>query len=476
MVHKDFSTEKKDKYFYLIFEINEKNKDLELLKIIDKELLLSQYIINKKSFKEFVNNIGDFESFKNFLTNKGIKFKRLDDIDYKSENFNIIYENNLYRINFDWIKKILHAHLEEALKSRNYSCILTSNKPQLISYINKNINEYVENVLLINGNLEDDEKDIIKLLNNEEIINDNKIVIIDRYHKSFNDISKIENSLWGYLLKNNKVVPTLNNLKTCLESDIDKKYIQDFINLESTYRVLFDTPNKYDEDEIRNIKLEDIIFDSKNIEIATFKAFLKSINYKYELFPMNLEHQFMQYMIELKKVETNPQNYQTLTDRDFDELAIALIENEPNTLIKALDSFNIDYKSLIELISRNKITDRDKINLLNILDIAELLKSDDENKTFRNILYDLKIKYFDKFYNKTFDDEIFNELMISDLSEEKKIELFVKYKFIDRNEATNAILNINVSFEKLTHLVSGPISLNNGPYNLKLVKKLKEMK
>ena len=42
MLHKDFSTEKKDKYFYLIFEINEKNKDLELLKIIDKENLLTQ--------------------------------------------------------------------------------------------------------------------------------------------------------------------------------------------------------------------------------------------------------------------------------------------------------------------------------------------------------------------------------------------------------------------------------------------------
>ena len=136
MLHKDFSTEKKDKYFYLIFEINEKNKDLELLKIIDKENLLTQYIINKKTFKDFVNNIRNFESFKNFLTNKGIKFKRLDDIDYKSEEFNLIYENNLYRINFEWIKKILHAHLEEALKLRNYSCVLTCNKPQLISYIN----------------------------------------------------------------------------------------------------------------------------------------------------------------------------------------------------------------------------------------------------------------------------------------------------------------------------------------------------
>lgn len=470
MLHKDFSTEKKDKYFYLIFEINEKNKDLELLKIIDKENLLTQYIINKKTFKDFVNNIRNFESFKNFLTNKGIKFKRLDDIDYKSEEFNLIYENNLYRINFEWIKKILHAHLEEALKLRNYSCILTSNKPQLISYINNNINEYVENVLLINGKLEDDEKDIIHLLNNEEILNENKIIIIDRYNKSFNEISKIENSLWEYLLKNNKVVPTLNNLKNCLESDIDKKYTQDFLNLESTYNAIFDISNKYDEDEINNLKLKDIIFDNKNIEISTFEAFLKSINYVYEFFPEKLEHQFMQYMIELKKVETNPQNYQILIDRDFNELAFKLIENEPSILIEELDSFNIDYEIIIELISRNKLSDTQKINLLNTLDITELLKLDDENQTFKNTLYDLKIKYFNEL-----DDEIFNELMISDLSEDKKIELFIKYKFKDRNEVTNAILNINVSFEKLTHLVSGPISLKNSTYNLKLVHRLKEM-
>lgn len=55
---------------------------------------------------------------------------------------------------------------------------------------------------MINGKLEDDEEDIIHLLNNEEILNENKIIIIDRYNKSFNEISKIENSLWEYLLKN----------------------------------------------------------------------------------------------------------------------------------------------------------------------------------------------------------------------------------------------------------------------------------
>lgn len=474
MLHKDFSTEKKDKYFYLIFEINEKNKDLELLKIIDKENLLTQYIINKKTFKDFVNNIKDFKLFKEFLISKHIRFKRLDDIDYKSENFNIIYENNLYRINFDWIKKILHSHLEDTLKSRNYSCILNSNKPQLISYINNNINEYVENVLLINENLEDDEKDIIQLLNNKELKDDNKIVIIDRYKNSFNDISEIINFSWEHLLENNKIVPSINNLETCLDSSIDKKYTQDFLNLESTFNAIFDISNKYDEDEIRNLKLEDIIFDSKNIEIATFEAFLKSINYVYEFFPEKIEHQFMQYMIELKKVKINPKNYQILIDRDFDELAIKLIENEPDTIIETLESFNIDYEILIKLMSSYKFSDTQKINLLNIINITKLLKLDDENKSFRDILYDLKIKYFDNIND--IDDEIFNHLMISDLSEDKKIELFVKYKFKDRTEVTSILVKINPSFQILTKVNTSKIKINKSDIRLKLIKKLDKIR
>lgn len=56
---------------------------------------------------------------------------------------------------------------------------------------------------------------------------------------------------------------------------------------------------------------------------------------------------------------------------------------------------------------------------MNILNITKLLKLDDENKTFRDILYDLKIKYFNNIND--IDDEIFNELMISDLSEDKKL-------------------------------------------------------
>lgn len=130
----DFSVEKKDKYFYIIFDINEKNKALNLLEIIDKYNQLSQYIINKTTFNDFVNKISDFNSFIEFLKSKGLTFKKLDDIDHNSENFNLIYENELYRINFEWISKILHSCSEDDLKLKNYSSILSSGKEKLIKY------------------------------------------------------------------------------------------------------------------------------------------------------------------------------------------------------------------------------------------------------------------------------------------------------------------------------------------------------
>ncbi|MEV9477486.1 hypothetical protein [Aliarcobacter butzleri] len=469
MINEDFSTERKDKYFYLIFEINEKNKSLNLLENIDKDNHLSQYIINKKSFNDFVNKIRNFKSFIEFLKSKGLSFKKLEDITYKSEKFNTIYENNLYTINFEWIEKILYYKSSDELKSKNYTSIINSGKTSLISYVHKNIGLYVKDVLLANQDLEDDEKDIIKLLNNKDLIEEYKTSIINRYKKQFNDISEIIDYSWEELLKNNKLTPTFKNLKACIENEVEKKCIQEYINLESNYSAIF-TSNKYDENEIEDLGLESIIFDNENINIETFEAFLRSIKYKYEILAESLSPEFMEYMIKLDKVETNPQNYQTLIDRDFTQLAIKLIEKEPKQFIQDINSFGItDYEIYIKLIIGRRFNDEEKISLLNLLDISELIKHDID-KSLLEVLYDLKIKYFEELTN-----EVFKELINSDLSKKKKIELFIKYKFKDRAEVTEILLKINPNFEKLTQFVNGPITMSDEELSKRLLKKLDEI-
>lgn len=464
-----FSNDKKDKYFYLFFDVYIPGLEgIALYKKRNNSSII-QYIEKKDLFNNFVNNINNFEYFKRLLIDENIKFVKLNDIDYKSENFDFIYKNNLYRINFEWISKILHSSSEDDLKSKNYTSIVNSEKIHLFSYIHRNINEYVEKVLLILGNLEDDEKDIIELLNNKELENDNKIIIVAKYEKPFNDISEIIHFSWEKLLKNNKISPTLHNIKTCIENKIDKKYIQDFINLESTYSAIFDIPDKYNEDEIENLGFEGIIFDSKNITIQTFEAFLNSINYKYEILPEGLNHEFMQYMIELNKVDTNPQNYKTLIENEFNELAIKLIENVPKQFIQDINSFNITYEILIQIIIGHKFSDEEKISLLNLLDIEELLQQD-TNKFLIDILYKLKINSFDELTN-----DVFYELMKSSLSKNQKLELFIKYRFKDRREVTIQLLNINPNFEKITQFISGPIPVRNDEFYLKLLGKLKEI-
>jgi DNA polymerase III delta prime subunit len=470
LTHSDLSINTKNKYFYFIFNLDVKNK-IEFLEEIDNNSSLSQYIINKKTFNGFVNNINDFESFKELINRKGIKFKRLDDIESTSENFNFIYKNNFYRINYEWIIKILHSHTEEYLKSKNYSSILNSNKPELISYINKNINEYVENILLINGNLKDDEKDIIQLLNNEELKVDNKIIIVDRLEKPFSDISLITNFSWEYLLANNKISPTPHNIQTCIgNKKVDNKSVQKFINLENTYRNIFNIPNLYDHNEIESLKLEEIIFDNEQIDKNVFISFLKSIKYKYELFPDNIEKEFMQQMVELNKVHTNIENYQILVDRDFNELVINLFENEPHTLIENFDEFNIDNEILVKLVLSSKFNDKQKISLFNLSNIEELIKFDNELNSLRELLFTLKVNNFEELNNGAFD-----VLMLSTLDKNKKIELFIKYKFKDRNDVTNSLINLSSSFEKITQFVSGPIIFKKDEYNLKLLKRLKEI-
>ena len=109
--------------------------------------------------------------FKYFLIKKQIKFKQINDFYYENENFNFIYENNLYEINFEWINKILYHVPISHLMEKNYTSIINSNRNHLISNINSNINKYVECILLQCEIIKDYEIDIIYLLNSNILEN-----------------------------------------------------------------------------------------------------------------------------------------------------------------------------------------------------------------------------------------------------------------------------------------------------------------
>lgn len=402
--------------------------------------------------------------FKYFLIKKQIKFKQINDFYYENENFNFIYENNLYEINFEWINKILYHVPISHLMEKNYTSIINSNRNHLISNINSNINKYVECILLQCEIIKDYEIDIIYLLNSNILENILKYEIVNKMTTIISDINKVNNFSWEYLLEKQKIEPSANNIKACIENkDLDNIIIQRYINNLTIYTKIFNSKCKYTNEDIDNFRFEDIMFDSENINPNVFEAFLTSIDTIYSDFFEDQSKDFLSIIIKMKKVETNINTYIYLINQNYISLAIKLLENNPYILIENFALFNLSSEILMNLIKSNNLNNNQKISLLNFSNTNNISGYQD----IIEILYNLKIENF-----KLLKNEFFDILLCSILEENKKIELFLQYNFKSREEVTKYLLNINHNFESLTKLSTKKLKIKKTEFLLKLISKL----
>ncbi|MGW8826200.1 YobI family P-loop NTPase [Paenibacillus lautus] len=128
-----------------------------------------------------------------------------------AELLNGVYINSLYEINFENLSLMLNKFYlideENDIYHRNYTLINSQPGAPLANYIEENISDYV-NVVLLNCKdaITDDEKIVLLLLNNEKISTDQKNTYIEFLQTPVTLIKDVhDDNLWSSLLSNGLV-------------------------------------------------------------------------------------------------------------------------------------------------------------------------------------------------------------------------------------------------------------------------------
>lgn len=192
-----------------------------------------------------------------------------------------LYTNDLYVINPDMLlllirKKTTDPELLRLFPAKLYSVIRASALNNLIIYIDKHLDELVNNVLLKQEHdLEETEDVILELLAKEEISPESKIALIRKMVVRVTNLQSFAKEFWGPLFEENKVLPCWSNLLSYFKyTEVVDDLLAGYINrAENAQRLGEDAIPENDE----SIKLAQAIVNCTVVTGITFERIIQAI-------------------------------------------------------------------------------------------------------------------------------------------------------------------------------------------------------
>jgi len=370
----NFSNEKKEKFFEIIFDALSVEKFIELniddsLKFfMEDKVILPKYEEDKTT------------KYQKLLSKLNIQYKKIENPEDNPMLFDYIYHNNCYELNQIMIETILKIKDAESIMRVNEAHLTTvyqSNGEKLKEYIDKNINEYIENVFLkIETNTQESEETILKLLNNENITLNNKKAIIQKEETKIKEINSVsDKELWDTLYSANTIEANWNNIiYYYLESNTVTNVLISFLNQKEKYEVLsqiiINNEELFDKDEVLEPFNKSILLASQLLD-ESYSYLIKSILVgKYEdLEVQHLRPSQIDCILINTKLALTPNNIIRLKQY-FSPKQIKLIENFKNEFIEKFAEFNLDTDDIVKLLESTKFTIEEKFSFLNQIDLS----------------------------------------------------------------------------------------------------------
>lgn len=348
---------------------------------------LEFYLEDKMDFLSVVKEIKE-EKVKKLLAKLSLKFSRLE---YNGTGKNIlghIYKNNHYVLNEEMIK-LMFGNFDsnkdsdtEKLKTANYTTISQANCAQLKKYIDKNINDYVSNVLLeIDTNTSETEGSIIKLLNMDKLDEDNKLAIIDKQTTIITNIADIPHECWDSIFEQNKVEVNWQNIMSYYshnkEGDdnknigINNNLHKAFGNVDNCKHLSLSKINdtdEFDDEEVDCISQE--IVSLNELANECYSHLLRSIPYSYDkgLALEYIPNDKVKLLIQARTIRLSVENYNDIRS-ESDNTHIQLLIAYFDEFLESMENYICDYNDYYKLLCSEKLNLSQKIELIEKIDL-----------------------------------------------------------------------------------------------------------
>lgn len=362
----NYLPERKDLYFKSILEFTEQNS----LKLIVSNSKITDYTSNRSDILSF--DIEEKQS-KECIKTINPKFKNLENINTNLNLFDFIYKGNFYEINEVMIKLILASKskdLELNIDESNYSSIQKSGCTDLINYVEKNIESYIQNVFLeLSDNSKEEEVYLINLLNNEKLSIELKEKIISSQELKISNIYDLnENEVAAMLLENSKITPTWENVIDYyenIEEKIDESTLVFLNNVENVIELKKSKIPYVKENRKLIESLSSSIILSEEIENENYNPITNSIPFSFPqtLNFIELSFEKVEILIKNRKLIFKKENYDLIKE-NFDKLNIKFLENYSEDYLANFDEYTIDGNDFSALIASSEFLVNQKFELI----------------------------------------------------------------------------------------------------------------
>ncbi len=392
----DFSENLKQDIFISIIEFGDINAILD----IAKQSSFKRAIVSDPLFFNITDN---YTRLKKVIVELGINFNEIDFENSPDEMLNFIYEKNYYELNIEMVISIIKKFGEfnqVAFDNSNFSSVKNSKAEQLIEYIEKNINKYIEDIYLkISSNINEKEEFLVELLNNKVLKIDNKALIISQVETKIVKISKVNYSaLYPVLLEKNKLGPSWENLlhvfnsqNTDKEKNDEDEVIENeisvstinFINIIENAEELLKGKIPKETDAYKGFWKK--LIQSNEISDQSYDLITKSNSWWYsDLNFQNLSINKVKSLINNNCINPISKSFVSLKE-NLNGLNISLLEKRKNEYFKILDQITFDSDDLELVLKSTMLNNSEKLQILNYCD-EETIITNNNLKLLSSIL------------------------------------------------------------------------------------------
>lgn len=443
----EYSFEKKSTYLRLLLSnitlsrIKELNIDKSIFYFLNYSESLAPLYFDDDSNKTKVQQ---------FLKDEKVQFDRLIFDEKHIQLLKFIYENNLYEINFDMIKLMIstfkknEVNLEE-LNSANYTVIANSGCEKLNSYIDYEIEYYLECVLLeFENNSNESEQSVLKILNELVVSPNLEIQLIEKNETLINKLIDIkEKSLWSVFFNNNKIEVSWQNVIDYFKEfeQIDDVLVN-YLNQQEVFDILSKENITENEEEIKTSFITKLIHST--ISIESFSVLGAIIPYDFDFSEVEkVEKDKIEILIKNDVIPFSVENFTGISD-NHQSLITIYSELNKEDFFKLINELPFTSTILLNIINSKVFSDENKLVIIKT--IAENFIINDRN------LQSFTCKFLLNQVNISISEALINCLLSSNNLISIKVALFNKYynKSLSLDNLNTRLISLGQPFIKLT--------------------------
>lgn len=347
---------------------------------------LEAYLSQMNDLFLFCSTLKQTDTIESFIANRGIIFESLDTpSEHQRHIFEYIHDKNLYILNEHNILSIIKGGSNEVekkeLNSSHYTTLLKLDMKNLLNYINDNIEEYIENVMLaIEDNKEEDEETVIRIVNREDVDLALKEKVITSQNANISLISSINDfEAKQIVLKNNKLIPHWSNIfdyyKAIEHIDFDETLIK-FLNTEANYLTLCKSSlniKGVDSETVEQVS-ENLLHCNK-LDFDAYAFLISSIPFQYTRLNLEkLDEDKIHELLRENLICLSSDNFNGLKLKE-NKLHIKLIEIYQDLFIETLDELELDTDDYLSVLQSSGISDSVKLSFIQQIEDNIIIKN-----------------------------------------------------------------------------------------------------